>query len=415
MLRLGVKVQLGVFILIAIVSVTYGLIRFAGIEQLVRPPYRVVLELPSSGGLYPDAQVSLLGVAVGHVTALHPRRDGTVVADLEINHGARVPADVTAHVASTTAVGEQYVELTPRRDGAPLLADGDTIAADRVSVPLRVEDLLTNLNALAASLPKEDTATALGELGTAFRDAGVDLRLLIDHSTTLTRSALDNQQDLIALIDDAATVLDTQVQLGPETSRMAGQLAGLTAQVLDLDPALAALFAHGARSGRQVSGLLDDTGQTISGLLDNLLTLTDVAAPRLSAVRKTLAVFPYTVEGTMTQLRYCDSYDTRTGQPIERTCHYDPRTGEPIWNEHFAFQVDTPTEPAAAPCLRGYEGTRRYLPNGQPVEGDGPRQAPDARPNLDARCTADPADPERPNVRGAQNADLTALLTLGES
>lgn len=404
MLRRGVKVQLVVFVVIALLSIMYGLVRFGGVDELVRPPYHVQLELRSSGGIYPDAQVSLLGVAVGHVSDLHPRRNGKVVVDLEIDHGARIPADVTARVASTTAVGEQYVDLTPRRDNGPLLADGDVIPVGRTSVPLPIEDLLSNLNALAASLPKQDTATALTELGAAFRDTGADLRRLLDRSTALTRTALDNQDDLIALIDDSATVLDTQVQLGPETSRMAAQLAGLTRQLRALDPDLAVLFRQGARSGRQLSGLVRDVERTAPGLFGNLLALTDVAAGRLDGLRKTLVVFPYTVEAAMTQIRYCDSYDPGSGEPIERTCHYDPRTGEPIWTAHFAFELDTPGGPQAQPCLKGYEGTRRYLPNGQPADGAGARQPVNAQPNLDARCTAHPADPERPNVRGAQNA-----------
>ncbi len=54
------------------------------------------------------------------------------------------------------------------------------------------------------------------------------------------------------------------------------------------------------------------------------------------------------------------------------------------------------------PCTKGYEGTTKYLANGQPLKG-GPKQKSDSPPNFDAGCTAPPNDPNTPNVRGAQN------------
>jgi len=405
MLRRGVKVQLVAFVVIALVAVGYGLIRFAGVGELVNPPYQVRLELRDDGGLYPKAQVSLLGVRVGEVAALHPKRSGGVVADLRIDHGERIPADITATVASTTAVGEQYVQLTPKRAGGAMLEEGSVIPASRTSVPLPVENLLANLNALAASVPKKDLATTLDELGQAFHGAGHDLRRLLTRSNDLTRAGLDNLDDLIALIDSSRTVLDTQVDLGPHTTRLAGQLAELTGALRDLTPDTARLLARGVRSGEQVTGLLRDNRTALPDLLTHMLTTTDVTLPRLPGMRKTLVVFPYVLEGAMSQIRYCDEYHPRTAEPIERTCHYDPRTGEPIWTEHFALEVGDrgPGAPPSAVCTQGYENTHRYLPSGQPADGDGPRQRPDSPPNLDARCTVEP-DSATPNVRGSQNA-----------
>lgn len=405
MLRRGVKIQLVAFVVISVLAVAYGLVRFAKIDELVDPPYTVRAEFSSFGGIYPDAEVTLLGVRVGQVTGLRPTPDGRVTVDLRIDHGVRIPAAVTAAVASKSAVGEQFVQLTPQRPGGPQLVEGSVIPLSQTAVPLPVENLLADLNALAATLPKEDVATALDELGTAFDGLGPELDRLLENSNDLTKAGLDNLDDLITLIDTSSTVLDTQVDLGGHTTRMAEQLAGLTTALRGLNPDTARLFTNGIRSGEQVTGLLRDNQRAIPALLSNLLTMTDVTLPRLQGLRKTLVVFPYTVEAGMTQLRYCDEYDTRTGKPIAETCHYDPRTGEPIWAQHFAFELGSrPGDPPDAVCVKGYEGTNRYQPNGQPVGSDGPRQQSGSPANLDARCAAAPTDPKTPNVRGSQNA-----------
>lgn len=405
MLQRGVKIQLVAFALIAVVAVVYGLFRFARIGEVANPPYTVRAEFSTFGGIYPDAQVALLGVPVGEVTALQPRRDGSVVVHLRIDHGVEIPAAVTAAIVNKSAVGEQYVQLTPQHTGGAQLADGSLIPVSRTSVPLPTEQLLADLNGLAASLPKEDLATTLQELGTAFDGLGPELGRSLDSSDRLIRTGLDNLDELISLLDSSATVLDTQVDLGAHTTRLAGQLAELTGELRTLEPELARAFTHGFRVGEQVSGLLRDNERTLPALLSYLLTTTDVTLPRLQQLRKTLVVFPYVVEAGMTALRYCDEYNPKTGDPVARTCHYDPRTGEPVWAEHFAFQASSgPTDPPDAVCVKGYEDTARHQPDGQPVDGSGPRQRPDSPPNLDARCAAAPTDPRTPNVRGSQNA-----------
>lgn len=405
MLRRGVKIQLIAFVIISLLAVSYGLVRFAKIGELVNWPYTVKAEFASFGGIYPDAEVALLGVPVGKVTELHPKPGGSVIVDLRIDHGVEIPSAVNAAVVNKSAVGEQFVQLTPRRADAPPLADGSVIRQAHTSVPLPVENLLADLNSLAATLPRNDVAVSLEELAKAFDGLGPELGRLLDNSNTLTRRALDNLDDLITLIDAGSTVLDTQVELGPHTIRSAQQLAGLTDTMRALHPDIARLFTHGTRAGTQVTGLLRDNEKAIPALLGNLLTITDETLPRLQGLRKTLVVFPYDVEAAMTQLRYCDEYDPKTGAAVAETCHYDPRTGEPIWSQHFAFEIgNRPTDPPDAVCVKGYEDTTKYHPNGQPADGEGPRQRPGSPANLGAHCAAPLTDDQTPNVRGAQNA-----------
>jgi len=70
--------------------------------------------------------VTYRGSEIGRVTAIDVTRDG-VRAALTLESSTKVPADVTAAVHSRSAIGEQFLQLTPPPDGdnGRVLADGD--------------------------------------------------------------------------------------------------------------------------------------------------------------------------------------------------------------------------------------------------------------------------------------------------
>jgi phospholipid/cholesterol/gamma-HCH transport system substrate-binding protein len=400
-----VKIQLLVFGIVTIAAVSMLLARFGGLGQLLEPPYLVHAHFARAGGIFPRAEVDLLGTPVGIVRDLGLADNGDVIATLAIDHHVRLPADTTAAVADKSAIGEQYVALTPHTDRGPGLADGSVIPTSRTSTPLPVEQLLGNLDALAASVPRDALRTDLVELSRGFGGTGNDLHHLLDQSDALVRTNLDNLHDQIDLIDDAATVLDTQTAQGPRISTLSIQLAGLTGHLRMLNPTVAALLDKGTQAGGRVSGLVRDNREALTALLDNLVTITHVATPRQAALRKTLAILPWGLQSLLDAVRYCAANDPGTAQPIASTCQYDAR-GRPRYSLRFGFQL--PEKPAVSDpydaCEHGYEGTRRYQPNGLPVTGAGSPERPDQPANNDARCTTPPTDPDTPNVRGAQNA-----------
>jgi len=405
MIRRGIKIQLLAFAVIALAAVLLLLFRFAGAGGLVNRPYLVYAHFADAGGIFPRAEVDLLGTAVGSIADLTVDPSGDVVATLVIDHGVSIPADLTATVTDKSALGEQYVELVPHSAGGPALTNGSVIPVERTRLPLPVRDLLGNLNALAASIPKQALATNIVELSKAFGGTGPDLQRLLDQSNAFTQTSLNNLHDLIGLINTSQTVLDTQAAHGGQIRDFSHDLAGLTDQLRELDPTFADAFHNGIQAAEQVTGLLRDNEEALPALLTNLLSITDVAYPRQPQIRKTLVVLPWGLERGGGAVRYCDENDPKTGQPIPSTCHYDAQ-GRPKYSAHFAFQL--PEKPVLSDpynvCVRGYQGTKQFLPNGAPADGVGPYERPDQPANLHARCTAPPTDPGTPNVRGAQNA-----------
>ena len=412
MISRRVRLQLLVFGLVTVVVVWYGATRFLGIGEVFARPYEVKMQVASSGGLYPRADVEVLGTRVGRVKELRPGPGlGTTVV-LSLDKGTEIPKDVHGTVAAKSAIGEGYVLLTPRSAGGPTLEQGDTIPLSQTSSPIRLEKVLGDLDALARSVPKDDLAVVLKESQAALDGIAPSVGRLVDGSQKLSQDALDNVQTTTALIRDARTVLGTQVELGGETRTYAAEVADLTQRFRRLDPTAVSLYDTGLRASTEVTNLLADNQPVLPVLLSNLLAVTDVAARHVPEIRKTLVVFPWVLENQVNTARYCDDYDPRTGKPVQETCHYD-KEGKPIYTLHLSQQLDKMGSSTYTSCSKGYEGTTRYRPDGEPADGTGPRQPKGSEPNLRAHCAASPYDPSSPNVRGAQNVTTPAYARRG--
>lgn len=398
------KVQLVVFVLVSVLAIVYGATTLLNVGAVLRPPYLVEAQFASPGGIYPRADVDLLGTRVGRVKELRPGPGSGTTVVLAIDSDVKIPADLTATIGSKSAIGESYVALTPRSEDGPDLGDGDTIPLTSTVSPPDFAELIASLSSLAGSVPTRDVATVLDELSVAFDGVAPSLGRLLDSSHTVTEASLANVEALTSLIDSAATVLDTQVEVGPQTTTYLAQLAGLTDRLRELDATFDQIFVNGITAGSEVTDLLSANQDALPVLLNNLVTLTDVAADRIPGLRKTLVTFPYVLEIAQTGVRYCDMVDAKTGKPVEKTCHYDAN-GDPIWAAYLAAQLpEQPGKPPYQTCTKGYEGTVRYLPDGTPLSGKGRDQPPNSDPNPNARCAALPTDPFSPNVRGSQNA-----------
>jgi phospholipid/cholesterol/gamma-HCH transport system substrate-binding protein len=401
-----VRIQLWIFVAVSLAALVYGVNMLFPVARIANPPYLVEAQFKYAGGIHERADVDLLGTPVGTVREIRPGPGSGTTVVLAIDHAVTVSEDVTATIGSKSAIGEQYVELTPHAAGDPFLGEGDIIPINQTVSPPDVAKLLFDLNGLAKSVPTRDLAVALEEMTTAVEGVGPALGRALDDSAAVTREALDNVGSLTSLIDSTATVLDTQVETGPQTATYSGDLAGLTDRLRELNGSFDSVFTNGIRASAEITNLLRDNQAAIPVLLNHLVSLTTVGSERIPALRKALVVFPWVLEESANVIRYCDAYDVRTGKPIQKTCHYDD-LGHPIYSVHLAQALEQPPgAPPYRPCTRGYEATRRYEPNGVPVGGAGRKQRGDSEPNPNAGCLASPTDPVTPNVHGAQNAQL---------
>ncbi len=153
-------IQLALFTLIALVAMGLMSLHFMKLPAMLFGVgrYTVTVELPQTGGLYAGGNVTYRGTEVGRVDLVRLTRTG-VEAVLSLKSGIDVPSDLRAEVHSQSAIGEQYLALSPRSGDARPLRDGDVIPLSETSVPPDVNALLTDANTGLRAIPREDLKT----------------------------------------------------------------------------------------------------------------------------------------------------------------------------------------------------------------------------------------------------------------
>lgn len=292
-------------------------------------PYHIKVVMPTAGGIYPDAYVTYRGVEVGKVSSLQLQQSD-VVAVLAINHGTRIPANVTASVRQLTAAAEQYMDLVPAGSDPPVwMKPGDVIPENRTSVPVSVGTLLNTVNSLVDSLSAQDLNTLASALATGLRDAGGDLHSIIVNGSTLVsalQSAIPGTQ---SLINAGNTDLATFNSTSNEFASFSANLNALSAQVKQSNSALVGLLQNGGTAGNALNGFLSQYASPTVGLIDNLAAATNVAYQRQDAIRalfEVLPLFASDVSETVSGGQVHFKLDFNTADPV---CPYTPMLPQP--------------------------------------------------------------------------------------
>jgi virulence factor Mce-like protein len=102
-------------------------------------------------GVYPDADVRVLGVPVGKVDAVTPQGD-LVRVDFHVDSGIQVPANANAAVVAPTVVADRYLQLSPIYTAGPRMPAGAVIPKERIASPAEFDDLLASAKKLSAAL-----------------------------------------------------------------------------------------------------------------------------------------------------------------------------------------------------------------------------------------------------------------------
>jgi phospholipid/cholesterol/gamma-HCH transport system substrate-binding protein len=384
-----IKLQIGAFVLIALVGVSYVGARYVGLGRLFGASgYVVTMQLADSGGVFSNAEVTYRGVAVGRVGQMRLTSDGLEV-DLDIDPDAPdIPADLEAVVANRSAVGEQYVDLRPRGEDGPYLAAGAVIPRSATKIPPPVDALLTNLDSFAKSVPTDSLRTVVDELDLAFSGTGPDLQVLLDNTRAFTQAATEHLPQTKALINDGLVVLNTQNAQGSAIRSFSTDLRALADQLKNSDTDIRRLIGVSPQAAEQVSALLRETGPNLGVVLANLLTTGNILVTRLDGLEQIAVTYPIIVGGGFTVARG-DGTGAHFGlalnvfDPPPCTVGYDSTTirqGTDTTQAEFNRQAYCALAPGSATSVRGaqnapYGGTPTGDATSQPGREPTPAQA----------------------------------------
>ncbi|BBX26231.1 MCE family protein [Mycolicibacterium alvei] len=365
--------QLAFFVVITVAAGAVMVFNYMRLPELLfgAGHYRVTVELPAAAGLYKNGNVTYRGTEVGRVLGVRLSGD-VVLAELSLQSGISIPADLDARVHSQSAIGEQYVALVPRVDEGPSLKDGDVIGLDRTSVPPDINGLLNATNAGLAAVPGDNLQTAVDEAYQAFGGLGPELSRLVRGSTTLATDARRDLGPLTGLIEVAGPVLDSQTETAGSVGAWAAHLADLTAQVRSQDAALTRILEQGPAAADELRRGIDRVSSTVPVLLANLVSTGQVALTYRSGIEQLLVLLP------------------QNTAVVQAAGLADRNIKSPYKGGYLSFNLNVNLPPI---CSTG------YLPAQQrraPSKTDNP-----ARPTGDIYCRIPQDAPF--NVRGARN------------
>ena len=290
------RIQLIIFTVIALVALTVMGLRFMKLPAKLFGigHYVVAMELPRTGGLYEGGNVTYRGFEVGRVQSV--RLTGTgVVADLALKSGIDIPRDLKAEVHSQSAIGEQYVELLPRNATSPPLRDGDVIALKNTSVPQDINSVLDAVKTGLQAIPHDNLRTVIDESYTAVGGLGPELSTIVDGTTRLSIDARDNLDPLLALIDNAKPVMDSQTRTSGAISAWAAQVATVTKELKDHDPAVAGVLRNGGPALDEGRRLVETLQPTLPVLMANLVSVGQVGLAYNNDIEQILVLLPQLV------------------------------------------------------------------------------------------------------------------------
>lgn len=228
-----------IVVLAVIVGVAVGLF-----QGSFTPSVPVTVLSPRAGlVMNADAKVKLRGVQVGKVASIESRPNGQAALHLAMNPSQLhlIPANVLVDIASTTVFGAKYVELVPPADPAPQrLHAGETLDSQHVTVEVntvfqeltsvldkvdptklnetlgaiasalngrgnKIGQMLSDLDSFLAkqdpSLPRLSHDLAVfPAVANTYADAASDLTTTIADATKVSRTIVDEQQNLDAFL-----------------------------------------------------------------------------------------------------------------------------------------------------------------------------------------------------------------------
>ena len=225
----------------------------------------------------PDAKVKMLDVQVGKVSSIEDLPDGQAAIHLAMDPSRLrlVPANVLVDIASTTVFGAKFVKLVPpATSSSQSLQSGQVLDATHVTV--EINTVFEQLSRLISKVEPAKLNATLSALSSALSGRGQQTGQMIahlDHFFTTIQSSLPQ---LDHEFDVAPKVLDTYADAAPDLIRVLDNTTHISQTVVDqqdnLDAALLGIIGLTDR-GNDVLGA---NRQPLTDLLHLLIPTTNL-------------------------------------------------------------------------------------------------------------------------------------------
>jgi virulence factor Mce-like protein len=267
-------------------SLTYLLIGVLHV-RLLASDYQLTVELPQSGGLLPNQDVTLHGVHVGKVESLAFSPKG-VNATVRIDGGVHIPAVSTVRVSALSPAGEQYMDFSAASDTGPFLAGGDVIPRDRAATPVTPAELLAHANGVLAQVDPAKLVRIKKELDLS-NEGPQKLTTIVDGGVFLLSTLDSVLPETVGILKNSRIVLSSTIDVNDGIAATAHHVQQVLKGVSALDGGYRRLVDQAPGVLSAADNLFTDNSDTMVGLLANLATVAKLSYVRLPALK---ALFP---------------------------------------------------------------------------------------------------------------------------
>jgi len=281
-----------------LINATAFLVLFVGLIMLLalqvlptvfESTYKVYGIFSAAGGVASNQEVTYRGVQVGRVGKMTLTTDAVKI-ELDIQSGYKIPkAGTRARVLFKSAVGEQFVDLTPVRDTGPYFRSGDVIPETMTSIPIQIESLLRELDGVLRSIDPKALGTLVHELGTGLKGHGPDLSDVIKGLDVLTRIGATHAPELTGILHNGADVQQAFNASSPDFVSAVSSLRTVLQTLAEHKDALARILSGTRVLDAQIVDLLDTRRAQLNKIISDLATTTRLTDARLSDVDRILS------------------------------------------------------------------------------------------------------------------------------
>ncbi|KUH83281.1 MULTISPECIES: MCE family protein [unclassified Mycobacterium] len=225
--------------LFAIVALAVGLFRGSLTETV---PVTVISD---RAGLVmnPDAKVKMNDIQVGSVATIEQLSDGVAALHLAMDPSQLhlIPSNVKVDVASSTVFGAKFVQLTspPDPSSVPLHA-GQVIEGDHVTVELNT--VFEQLTSLLSTIRPEDLNQTLSALSSGFVGRGEKVGQVISDLDATLAALEPSLQTLSHDLAVAPNVLNTYADAAPDLLSVTADATAISRTIVDEQQDLDALL-----------------------------------------------------------------------------------------------------------------------------------------------------------------------------
>ncbi|HEX7069356.1 MAG TPA: MlaD family protein [Rhodothermales bacterium] len=277
---------IGIVIVLGVAALFFG-VRFLEGRPFLKGTYRLVTELPASGGVGEGSDVRISGVKVGEVTRLElDPVTHRVTIELGIRDGIAIPQGSYANVRGIEALDDVHLAITTpeSRAGAPL-ADGDRIPArSDPGLAQRADSTLAEVDETferAQSL-LTTTETGLTVVLANMQSATGEAAALMQAERERLHATVALLHETVTRLNDASNAFDRIAETGGDTLLVAMDRLSQAMRRLD---AAATSLERGSADVERVMATVDSGSGTLGRLVNDptLYARLDSAAARLDS------------------------------------------------------------------------------------------------------------------------------------